>query len=61
MRIFVYIKDESRHENLVEEHREIYESIVERDKKRAAQAAKLHIDNQEESIIRQIRLENRKI
>lgn len=32
---FVYIKDESRHENLVEEHREIYESIVERDKKRA--------------------------
>lgn len=58
---FVYIKDESRHENLVEEHREIYESIVERDKKRAARAAKIHIDNQEESIIRQIRLENRKI
>ena len=43
---------------LVAEHREIYESIASRDKERAARAAKLHIDNQEKSIIRQIRLEN---
>lgn len=57
---FVYIKDESQHEKLVAEHKEIYESILNRDKERASRAAKLHIDNQEKSIIRQIRLENRK-
>ena len=55
---FVYIKEESRHDNLVKEHREIYESIAQRDKERACTAAKLHIDNQEKSIIRQIRMEN---
>ena len=54
---FVYIKEESKHDMLVAEHREIYESIASRDKERAARAAKLHIDNQEKSIIRQIRLE----
>lgn len=54
---FEYIKDESRHEKLVEEHRMIYESIIEKNKEKAAKAAKLHIDNQEKSIIRQIRLE----
>ena len=55
---FVYIKEESRHDNLIAEHREIYEAIVSRDKKRAAEAARLHIDNQERSIIRQIRKES---
>ncbi len=54
---FEYIKDESRHDNLVAEHRMIYESIVRHDKEQAAKAAKLHIDNQEKSIIRQIRIE----
>lgn len=54
---FEYIKDENRHDSLIEEHRMIYESIVGRDKEKAAEAAKLHIDNQERSIIRQIRLE----
>lgn len=54
---FEYIKDEKGHENLVNEHRMIYESILLGDKKKAAEAAKLHIDNQEKSIIRQIRLE----
>lgn len=55
---FVYIKEESKHDMLVAEHREIYESIAGRDRERAARAARLHIDNQEKSIIRQIRLEN---
>ncbi|MBO5210120.1 MAG: GntR family transcriptional regulator [Lachnospiraceae bacterium] len=55
---FEYIKDEQQHNNLVEEHRMIYESIIKQDKEKAAQAAKLHIDNQEKSIIRQIRMEN---
>ena len=54
---FEYIKDEIRHDSLVNEHRIIYESIVKRDKKKAAEIAKLHIDNQEKSIIRQIHLE----
>ena len=54
---FVYIKDESQHDKLIAEHKEIFESIAGRDKERAARAAKLHIDNQEKSIIRQIRLE----
>ena len=54
---FEYIKDEKRHDSLIDEHRIIYESIVTRDKKRAAETAKLHIDNQEKSIIHQIRLE----
>lgn len=54
---FEYIKDEKGHENLVNEHRMIYESILQGDKKKAAEAARLHIDNQERSIIRQIRLE----
>ncbi len=54
---FEYIKDESRHDNLVEEHRMIYESIVNKDKEKATMAAKLHIDNQEASIIRQIHME----
>lgn len=57
---FVYIKDESQHDKLVAEHKEIYESIAKRDRERAAKAAKLHIDNQEKSIIRQIRLEKKR-
>ena len=54
---FEYIKDESQHNRLVEEHKMIYESIVAGDRKRAAEAAKIHIDNQEKSIIRQIHKE----
>lgn len=56
---FVYIKDDSQHEKLIEEHKEIYASILTRDKERASAAARLHIDNQEKSIIKQIRLEKR--
>lgn len=55
---FMYISEETGHDKLIEEHREIYESIVARDKERASSAARIHIDNQEKSIIRQIRLEN---
>ena len=55
---FEYIKDERQHENLVQEHRVIYESIINNDKETAAKAAKLHIDNQEASILHQLREEN---
>lgn len=54
---FEYIKDESGHDNLISEHRMIYESIIRQDKVKAAEAAQLHIDNQEKSVIRQIRLD----
>lgn len=57
---FEYIKDTSQHSRLIEEHRIIYESIVKKDKETASQAAKMHIDNQEKAIIRQIRLEREK-
>ena len=57
---FEYIKDTSRHETLVEEHRIIYQSIVKKDKKTASDAAKTHIDNQKRAIIRRIRLEKEK-
>ena len=58
---FEYIKDSSQHERLVEEHRIIYQSIVQKDKETASQAAKTHIDNQEKSIIRQIRLDRQQL
>lgn len=54
---FEYIKDENQHPTIVEEHRVIYESILKKDKKTAAMAVKTHIDNQENSIIHQIRIE----
>lgn len=57
---FEYIKDLSRHENLVEEHRIIYESLLNRDKIQAAEAARTHIDNQRKAIIQQIRLDREK-
>ena len=57
---FEYIKDFSQHENLVEEHRMIYEGLRARDKEKASEAAKTHIDNQKKTIIRQIRLDAEK-
>lgn len=56
---FEYIKDSSQHKTLVEEHRIIYQSIVRKDKKTAADAARTHIDNQKKAIIRQIRLDSK--
>lgn len=54
---FEYIKDSSQHKTLMEEHRIIYQSILQKDKKTAAEAARTHIDNQEKAIIRRIRLD----
>ena len=54
---FEYIKDSSQHQNLIDEHRIIYQSIVFKDKKTAADAARTHIDNQEKAIMCQIRLD----
>lgn len=57
---FVYIKEEEQRGVLLEEHREICDSIAARDVVRARNAAKQHIDNQQKAVIRQIRLEKRK-
>ena len=54
---FEYIKDESQHSMLVQEHKEMYRCIQCKDKKAAASVVKKHIDNQEEAIIRQLQLE----
>lgn len=54
---FEYIKDASQHKHLIEEHRAIRDSLLQNNKDAAAQAVISHIDNQELSIISQIRLE----
>lgn len=54
---FEYIKEEEGHNRLIEEHRCIYESIASGNVADATGAISLHIKNQEESILRQIRLE----
>ena len=54
---FEYLKDVTRYESLVQEHRVICESISKRDHSEAKAAAELHIDNQAKAIISQIRLE----
>lgn len=55
---FVYLKDINIHTNLVDEHQAIVDAIVKRDKIAAAKAARTHIDNQEQAIIKHIRMEN---
>ena len=57
---FEYIKDDTQHSTLCEEHRMIYESISKHDVKAAKEAIRTHIENQEKSIIKQIRLEKEK-
>lgn len=57
---FEYLKDETSHEQLIKEHRIMFEGIRDKDKETAARTAKLHIDNQQNSIMKQIRLEREK-
>lgn len=54
---FEYLKDASSHEILRQEHMEMYQSILEKDKKTAADIVRRHIDNQEKAIIEQLQLE----
>lgn len=56
---FEYIKDESQHPMLVEEHRKICENISKGDVAASKAAIKEHIENQERSIIKQIRLDKK--
>lgn len=50
-----YIKDEKHHEKLVTEHEEILSAIKARDVEKAGVAVSVHIDNQEEGIMRTIK------
>lgn len=54
---FEYIKDRSQHVKLMEEHKMIFESIQNRDKQAAGQAARKHIDNQEIAMLQFIQKE----
>ena len=54
---FEYIKDSSTHEQLVAEHRILYTCIRSKDKDTAAKTARLHIDNQENAILMQLKKE----
>lgn len=51
---FEYVKDKTSHNRLIQEHRNICESIVNRDEKAAAAAVGIHVDNQEKSIREQL-------
>lgn len=54
---FEYIKDATQHERIIQEHRIIYESIINKNKEAASEMAKTHIDNQEKAVIARIRME----
>lgn len=54
---FEYIKDINQYQTLIEEHRDIYDSLASRDKERASKAVKRHIDNQKKSIMEQLHQE----
>lgn len=51
----VYIKDYSSSRELIREHTEIYEAIIARNPETAMEAARRHIKNQEETIIRSLK------
>lgn len=56
---FVYLKNHTHYEMLVEEHRLILSAIKKHQPEEAASCAMLHIDNQEKAVIAQIRLEEK--
>ena len=54
---FEYIKDKSQHKRLMLEHRNLMNAILSNDPQAAGRAARIHIDNQEQSILSQINLD----
>ena len=51
------VKDKNIHPELIREHGEMYDSLVSRDKKRAADIVQTHIHKQEKSIVAKLHLE----
>ena len=55
-----YLKDLESRELIVEEHKEIYESMRDKDFKRAYESVKMHIQNQQAAIVKTLREEEAK-
>lgn len=53
---YEYIKDTSRHEMLMKEHRVLLDAILKGDSKAAREASTVHIDNQEKAILKLLNL-----
>ena len=53
---FEYLKDSDIYVQLIEEHKAIYEAIAANDEEAAKEACGIHIDNQENAIMKQIAL-----
>lgn len=53
---FEYIKDSTQYERLIQEHNDMYESILRKDKESAARVVTRHVNNQEEAITKQLQL-----
>lgn len=51
-----YIKDKSAHEHLINEHNRIIDAMEKGDVEAAAAAIKLHVENQEENILKNIKV-----
>lgn len=51
-----YIKDKSTHARLVEEHNKIIDAMKKNDVTAAKAAIKLHVENQEENILKSIKV-----
>ena len=56
-----YIKDVSQHGRLIEEHEEIYRCVRDRDREAGAKAIRMHIYNQEQSILTRLQEKKRQI
>lgn len=56
---FEYIKDDTQHPRLVNEHRLLMNAILRNDSFEAGRAAREHIDNQERSILAQLGLDSK--
>lgn len=54
---FEYIKDETKRDNIIKEHKNLMDAIIKGDKLAAREASRVHIDNQEKAILKQLRLE----
>lgn len=54
---FEYIKDESKRDDIMREHKALVESIINGDVAAAREASNVHIDNQEKAILRRINMD----
>lgn len=54
---FEYIKDETKRDNIMSEHKALMDSIISGNAEAARDAARKHIDNQEKAILRRLHLD----